>query len=112
MSEVLILGEVKEGALNTRTLELLGAGKKLAGETGGDFSLLLMGDGISGAADQALTYGAARVYKVGASPAAGFSGRSVAQGPGTGLRRDQTENPSHEPRLHREWSWVRDWPAA
>ncbi len=63
MSEVLILGEIKEGALTTRTLELLGAGKKLAGEIGGDFSLLLMGDGISGAANQALTYGAARVYK-------------------------------------------------
>ena len=64
MSEVLILGEVKEGALNTRTLELLGAGKKLAGETGGDFSLLLMGDGISGVADQALSYGPARVYRL------------------------------------------------
>ena len=64
MSEVLILGEVKEGSLNTRTLELLGAGKKLAGETGGGFSLLLMGDGISGVADQALSYGPTRVYKV------------------------------------------------
>ncbi len=86
MNEVLILGEVKEGALNTRTLELLGAGKKLAGETGGDFSLLLMGDGISGVADEALSFGPARVYKARASPAAGFSSRSVAQGPGTGLR--------------------------
>ena len=64
MNEVLILGEVKEGALNTRTLELLGAGKKLAGETGGDVSLLLMGDGISGVADEALTYGPARVYRL------------------------------------------------
>ncbi len=64
MSEVLILGEVKEGSLDTRTLELLGAGKKLAGEMGAGFSLLLMGDGISGAADEAIPYGPARVYKM------------------------------------------------
>ena len=64
MSEVLILGEVKEGSLDTRTLELLSAGKKLAGEMEAGFSLLLMGDGISGAADEAIPYGTARVYKM------------------------------------------------
>ena len=64
MSEVLILGEVKAGSLETRTLELLEPGKKLAGEMGGEFSLLLMGEGISGVADQALSYGPARVYKM------------------------------------------------
>lgn len=64
MSEVLILGEVKAGSLDTRTLELLGAGKKLAQEMGGEFSLLLMGADISGVADQAPAYGPARIYKV------------------------------------------------
>ena len=72
MSEVLILGEVKEGSLDTRTLELLGAGKKLAGETGGAFSLLLMGDGISGVAEEALTLGSARVYTVSHNLLKGF----------------------------------------
>ncbi len=73
MSEVLILGEIKAGSLDTRTLELLGAGKKLAGETGGEFSLLLMGADISGVADQALPYGPARVYKMEHPLLAGFT---------------------------------------
>jgi len=64
MSDVLILGEIKEGSLDLKTLELLGAGKKLAGELGGEFSLLLMGDSVSGAADEALPYGPAKVYKL------------------------------------------------
>ena len=64
MSDVLILGEVKEGSLDLKTLELLGAGKKLAGELGGKFSLLLMGDSVSGAADEAPPYGPAKVYKL------------------------------------------------
>ena len=64
MNEVLILGEVKGGSLDLKTLELLGAGKKLAGEPGGEFSLLLMGDSVSGTVDEALPYGPARVYKL------------------------------------------------
>ncbi len=64
MSDVLILGEVKEGSLDLRTLELLGAGKKLAGELNGEVSILLVGDAVSTAADKALSYGAAKVYKM------------------------------------------------
>jgi electron transfer flavoprotein alpha subunit len=64
MGEVLILGEIKMGSLDTRTLELLGAGKKLALEMGGDFSLLLMGSDVSAMAQEAVTYGPARVYKM------------------------------------------------
>ncbi len=64
MSEVLILGQIKEGALEARTLELLGAGKKLAGEMNGDVSVLLAGDDVTAAADEALGYGLARVYKM------------------------------------------------
>jgi electron transfer flavoprotein alpha subunit len=64
MNDVLILGDVKEGALDARSLELLGAGKKLAGDLGVELSVLLMGDAVSEAAGQAVSYGAARVYKM------------------------------------------------
>ena len=64
MSEVLILGEVKEGSLDQKTLELLGAGKKLANDMGGEFSVVLMGDAVSGVADEAVGYGPVKVYKL------------------------------------------------
>ncbi|MBC8177261.1 MAG: electron transfer flavoprotein subunit alpha/FixB family protein [Deltaproteobacteria bacterium] len=64
MDDVLILGEVKEGSLDLKTLELMGAGKKLAGELGGEFSLLLIGDSVSEMADEALPYGPSKVYKL------------------------------------------------
>ena len=64
MSDVLILGEVKEGSLDLKTLELLGAGKKLASEMNGEYSLLLIGDSVSKVADEALSHGPARVYKM------------------------------------------------
>lgn len=64
MSEVLILGEVKEGSLDLKTIELLGAGKKLASELDGEVSLLLIGDSVSKVADEALSHGPARVYKM------------------------------------------------
>ena len=58
MSEVLILGEVKEGSLDTRTLELLGAGKKLAGEMGGrGFPCCCWGTGFPVRPSEALSYG-------------------------------------------------------
>jgi electron transfer flavoprotein alpha subunit len=64
MSDVLILGEVKEGSLDMRTLELLGVGKKLAGDLGVGLSVVVMGETVSGAAEQAASYGPARVYKL------------------------------------------------
>lgn len=64
MSEVLILGEVREGALDTRTLELLGAGKRLAADLGVGVSIVLMGDAVLSAAEQAISYGPDRVYKM------------------------------------------------
>jgi electron transfer flavoprotein alpha subunit len=64
MNDVLILGDVKEGALDMRTLELLGVGKKLAGDLGVELSVVLMGDAVSEAAKQAVSYGTARIYKV------------------------------------------------
>jgi electron transfer flavoprotein alpha subunit len=64
MNDVLILGEVKEGSLDLKTLELLGAGKKLANDLDGELSIVLLGDGVSGAADEAVSHGLARVYKL------------------------------------------------
>jgi len=64
MNDVLILGELKEGALDLRTLELFGAGKKLAGDVGGGYSVVLMGDAVSEAADEAASYGPDTVYKL------------------------------------------------
>ena len=65
MNGVMILGESKGGSLDMRTLELLQAGKKLAGIFGGvDLSVVLMGDSVSAAAEQALSYGPDRVCKV------------------------------------------------
>ena len=64
MNEVLILGEVREGSLDTRTLELMGAGKKLGSDLGMGLSVMLVGDELSEVADQAISYGPDRVYKI------------------------------------------------
>jgi electron transfer flavoprotein alpha subunit len=64
MNDVLLLGDVKEGSLDMRTLELLGAGNKLARDLGVELSILLMGDTVSGACDEAASCGPARVYKL------------------------------------------------
>ena len=64
MRDVLILGEVKDGSLDPRIPELLGAGKRLAEASNGNYNLLLMGDAVSQAADDGLFYGPARVYKL------------------------------------------------
>ncbi|WP_419657803.1 EtfA11: electron transfer flavoprotein, subunit alpha [Desulfosarcina variabilis str. Montpellier] len=64
MSELLILGEVKDASLDSRTLELLGAGKKLTDVSGDKLSVLLMGDGIGDLADEATGYGPDTVYKL------------------------------------------------
>ncbi len=64
MSDVLILGEVKEGSLDMKTLELLGVGKKLAGDLGAGLSVALVGPAASAAAEPAASYGPDRVYKL------------------------------------------------
>ena len=73
MSDVLILGEVKDGSLDIRTLELLGGGKKLAGDLGVGFSVVLMGDAVSAVAEEAVSYGPDRVYKLEHPLLKGFS---------------------------------------
>jgi electron transfer flavoprotein alpha subunit len=64
MDEVMILGEVKDGSLDMKTFELLEAGKKLAGHLGADLSVVLLGDTLSAVAEQAVSSGADRIYKL------------------------------------------------
>ena len=64
MTEILVLGEVKDAFLDSRTLELLGIGKKLAEVSGDKLSVLLMGDSIEDVAETATGYGPDIVYKI------------------------------------------------
>jgi electron transfer flavoprotein alpha subunit len=64
MGDVLILGEVKEEALDVKTLELIGVGKRLAGDLGVGLSVVFVGDAVSAEAEQAAAYGPDRVIKL------------------------------------------------
>ena len=59
---VLICGEIAEGKLAPVTIELLGAGRKLATELGEELSALLMGSKADGLGKEAIAYGADNVY--------------------------------------------------
>jgi len=59
---VLICGEIAKQKLAPVTIELLGIGRKLANELGEDLSILLMGSGTSGLGQEAIAYGADKVY--------------------------------------------------
>ncbi|MBN2075109.1 MAG: electron transfer flavoprotein subunit alpha/FixB family protein [Dehalococcoidales bacterium] len=61
---VMILGEVIEGNLSSISTELLGCGRKLADELGQELSTLLIGSAVSGCAQEAIAYGADKVYVV------------------------------------------------
>ena len=61
---VMIVAEVVEGNLAAITTELLGCGKKLAGELGQELSAALIGSGVSGLAQEAVAFGADKVYVV------------------------------------------------
>jgi len=60
--DILVCSEIAEGKLAPITLELLGAGKKLADELGQALSILLMSGKIGNLAQEAITYGADKVY--------------------------------------------------
>lgn len=64
MSDVLVLGEVKEGSLDMTTLELMGIGRKLADDLGVGLSIVFLGDAVSAAAEEAATHGPDKVYKL------------------------------------------------
>lgn len=61
---VLIVGECGEGALTAITSELLGAGRKLAGDLGEELAAVLIGEKVSGFAQEAISFGADKVYVV------------------------------------------------
>ena len=59
---VLVCGEITDGKLATVTLELLGAGRKLANELGEELSALLLGSNTGNLGKDAIAYGADKVY--------------------------------------------------
>jgi electron transfer flavoprotein alpha subunit len=61
---ILVHCEVANGKLATIVTELLGAGNRLASELGQELSAVLIGSDISGLAQEAIAYGAEKVYIV------------------------------------------------
>lgn len=63
-SGVMIFGEAKEGRLAAVTTELLGCGRRLAGELGQELYCLLVGGDVGSLAQEAIAFGADKVYVV------------------------------------------------
>ncbi len=61
---VMIYGEVLEGKLSGMAAELLGCGRKLADDLGQELSAVLVGSDVSSLAQEAITFGADKVYVV------------------------------------------------
>ncbi|MFC1949730.1 electron transfer flavoprotein subunit alpha/FixB family protein [Chloroflexota bacterium] len=61
---VMVYGEVVEGKLSGITAELLGCGRKLADDLGQELNVVLLGSSVSGLAQEAISFGADRVYVV------------------------------------------------
>ena len=61
---VLVLCETKEGKLASISTELLGGGKKLAGDLGQELAAVLVGSGVGNLAKEAIACGADKVYVV------------------------------------------------
>ena len=61
---VLVLCETKEGKLASISTELLGGGRKLAKDLGQELSAVLVGSGVGNLAQEAIAYGADKVYVV------------------------------------------------
>ncbi len=64
MSGVLVFGEVLGGRLASVTAELLGCGRRLVGDLGHELFVVLAGSGVSAFTQQAIAYGADKVYVV------------------------------------------------
>jgi electron transfer flavoprotein alpha subunit len=67
-SGVMIFGEAKEGRLAAVTTELLGCGRRLAGDLGQELSCLLVGGKVDSLAQEAIAFGADKVYVVSDPP--------------------------------------------
>lgn len=61
---VLVLCETKEGKLASISTELLGGGRKLADDLGQELAAVLVGSGVADLAQEAIAYGADKVYVV------------------------------------------------
>ena len=61
---VMIYGEVIEGKLSAIATELLGYGRKLAADLGQELSAVLVGSNVSSLAQEAIAFGADKVYVV------------------------------------------------
>jgi electron transfer flavoprotein alpha subunit len=61
---VMVFGEVKEVKLAAVTTELLGCGRRLADELGQELACLLVGGEVSNLAQEAISFGADKVYVV------------------------------------------------
>lgn len=61
---VLICGEQEKGNITAITKELLGAGKILSGKLNGELNALIIGNGIQDCGEEAIVYGADKVYVV------------------------------------------------
>ena len=61
---VLVLCETKEGKLASISTELLGGGRKLADDLGQELAAVLVGSGLAELAQEAIAYGADKVYVV------------------------------------------------
>ena len=61
---VMAYSEVSEGKLAAITTEILGCGRKLADELGQELSAVLVGSGVSNLAQEAIAFGADKVYVV------------------------------------------------
>ena len=61
---VMIFGEVMEGKLSAMATELLGCGRKLADDLGQKLSAVLVGSDVSSLAQEAIAFGADKVYVV------------------------------------------------
>jgi electron transfer flavoprotein alpha subunit len=59
---VLICGEIADGKLAPITIELLGAGRKLANELGEELAVMLLGSNSGAIGKEAIAYGADKVY--------------------------------------------------
>jgi electron transfer flavoprotein alpha subunit len=59
---VLVFGEIIDGKLAPVTIELLGVGRKLAGDLGEELSVLLLGSKAGSIGQEAIAYGADIVY--------------------------------------------------
>jgi electron transfer flavoprotein alpha subunit len=73
---VFIYGEVSEGKLAPVTLELLGIGRRLADARGEECSVVLIDRNAAACGQEAITYGANRVYVIQDAPAEDYEGAS------------------------------------